>query len=165
MKPNAIVYTSNTGHTKKYAFLLGEKVGLPVYSLDEATSKLPDQSNIIYLGWIFASHVKGFSRAVKHFSVCATCGVGLCDTGTLISEVRKATSIPEEMPLFTLQGGFERGQLKGIHKFMIGMLTKGLASQKERTEQDDRMLQLLSKDASYVSEENLHDIIDWYGKQ
>lgn len=33
---NAIVYTSNTGYTAQYARLLGEKTGMPVYSLDEA---------------------------------------------------------------------------------------------------------------------------------
>lgn len=36
MKPNAIVYTSNTGFTEQYARLLGEKTGLPVYPLSEA---------------------------------------------------------------------------------------------------------------------------------
>lgn len=40
MKPNSIVYTSNTGYTREYAVLLGEKTGLPVYSLEEADKKL-----------------------------------------------------------------------------------------------------------------------------
>lgn len=162
MEPKAIVYTSNTGHTQKYAFMLGEKTELPVYSLDEAITKLPGGSGVIYLGWIFANHVKGFSRASKHFSVCAICGVGLSDTGTMISQVREATPIPEKIPLFTLQGGFDRNKLRGINKFMISMLTKGIASQKQRTEQNDRMLQLLSQNKSYVSQENLKDILDWY---
>ena len=30
MKPNAIVYTSNTGYTRQYAKLLGDKTDLPV---------------------------------------------------------------------------------------------------------------------------------------
>ena len=114
------------------------------------------------MGWIHASHVKGYSGAAKRFSVCAVCGVGLCDTGTLITEVRKATSIPEDIPLFTLQGGFDRSKLKGVDKLMITMLTKGLASQKQRSDQDERMLELLSKDANYVSTENLAGILQWY---
>ena len=162
MNPKAIVYTSNTGHTRQYAAALGEKTGLPVYCLAEAVSKLPGRSNVLYLGWIHASHVKGFSRAAKHFSVCAVCGVGLCDTGTLTDEVRKATPIPTNIPLFTLQGGIDRTKLKGMDKLMISMLTRGLAAQKQPTEQDRRMLQLLSKDASYVSEENLKDVLNWY---
>lgn len=164
MEPKAIVYTSHTGHAREYACMLGEKTALPVYSLEEAVSALPGRSRVLYLGWINASHVQGFSRAAKHFSVCAVCGVGLCDTGTMLTEVRKATSIPAEIPLFTLQGGLDRGKLKGIHKLLISMLTRSLASQKQRTEQDDRMLQLLSRDASYVSEENLTEVLDWYGR-
>ena len=50
MKPTAIVYTSNTGHTRQYALLLGEQVGLPVYSLEEANSHLSGGSPVIYLG-------------------------------------------------------------------------------------------------------------------
>ena len=156
MKPTAIVYTSNTGHTRQYALLLGEQIGLPVYSLDEADSKLPGGSPVIYLGWIHASHVKGYSGVAKRFAVCAVCGVGLCDTGTLTSEVRKATSIPENIPLFTLQG---------VDKLMISMLTKGLAAQKQRSAQDDRMLELLRKDESYVSLENLAGILQWYKEE
>ena len=164
MSIKAIVYTSNTGFTKRYAEMLGEKLSLSVYSIDEALKRLSKGDNIIYLGWICANNVKGFLRAKKHFSVCAVCGVGLCDTGTLTAEVRKATNIPEQIPLFTLQGGFNRNKLKGISKFLISMLIKGLSSQAQRTEQDNRMLELLSKDAGYVSEENLRDVLGWYLK-
>ena len=162
MKPDEIIYTSNTGHTRQYALLLGEEIGLPVYSYDEAVSQLPSGSQVIYLGWIHASHVKGYSSAAKRFSVCAVCGVGLCETGTLISEVRKATSIQEDIPLFTIQGGFDRSKLKGMDKLMISMLTKGLSAQKQRSAQDERMLELLSTDANYVSAENLAGILQWY---
>lgn len=162
MKPTAIVYTSNTGHTRKYALLLSEQIGLPAYSLEEAGSQLSGGSPVIYLGWLHASHVKGYAKAARRFGLRAVCAVGLCDTGTLTSEVRKATSIPEDIPLFTLQGGIDRGRLKGMDKLMISMLTKGLASQKQRSAQDDRILELLSKDENYVSTENLVEVFQWY---
>ncbi|MGM9523198.1 MAG: hypothetical protein ACI3VU_02110 [Faecousia sp.] len=165
MKLTAIVYTSNTGHTCQYALLLGEKLDLPVYSLDDADAQLSGGSSVIYLGWIHASHVKGYSKAAKRFDLCAVCGVGLCDTGTLISEVRKVTAIPADIPLFTLQGGFDRSKLKGMDKLMISMLIKGLASQKQRSAQDDRMLELLRRDENYVSPENLAGILQWYREQ
>ena len=165
MKPTAIVYTSNTGHTRKYALLLGKQIGLPLFSLDEAKSQLSGGSPVIYLGWLHASHVKGYAKAASRFDLCAVCGVGLCDTGTLTSEVRKATAIAEDIPLFTLQGGIDRGRLKGMDKLMISMLTKGLASQKQRSAQDERMLELLNKDESYVSPENLAEVVQWYKAQ
>ena len=80
----------------------------------------------------------------------------------MTSEVRKATSIPEDIPLFTTQGGIDRSRLKGVDKLMISMLTKGLAAQKQRSAQDDRMLELLSKDESYISPENLSGVLQWY---
>ena len=165
MLPTAIVYTSGTGHTRQYALLLAEQLGLPVYTLEEAAAQLPGDSPVIYLGWLHASHVKGYAKAASRFDICAVCAVGLCDTGTLTSEVRKATSIPVDIPLFTLQGGIDRGRLKGMDKLMISMLTKGLASQKQRTAQDERMLELLSRDESYVSLENIAEVLRWYREE
>ena len=145
--------------------MLGEQISLPAYSLDEANAQLPGGSPVIYLGWLHASHVKGYSKASKRFALCAVCGVGLCDTGTLTSEVRKATSIPEDIPLFTLQGGIDRSRLKGMDKLMISMLTKGLAAKKQRSAQDERMLELLSGDESFVSPENLSEVLQWYREE
>ena len=162
MKPTAIVYTSSTGHTRKYALLLGEPIGLPSFSLEEANSRLPCGSPVIYQGWLHASHVKGYAKAARRFDLRAVCAVGLCDTGTLTDQVRKATSIPEGIPLFTLQGGIDRSRLKGMDKLMISMLAKGLASQKQRSAQEERMLELLSRDESYVSLENLSEVLRWY---
>ena len=165
MKATAIVYTSNTGHTQQYALLLGKQIGIPAYSLDEANAQLSGGSPVIYLGWIHTSHVKGYAKAAGRFELCAVCAVGLCDTGALTTEVRKATSIPEDIPLFTLQGGIDRSRLKGVDKLIISMLTKGLASQKQRSAQDDRMLELLSKDENYVSPENLSEVLQWYREE
>ena len=165
MEPTAIVYTSNTGHTRQYALLLGGQIGLPVYSLEEANSHLSGGSPVIYLGWVHASHVKGYSAAARRFAVCAVCGVGLCDTGTLTDQVRKATAIAEDIPLFTLQGGIDRSRLKGMDKLMISLLAKGLAAQKQRSAQDERMLELLNKDESYVSSENLAEVVQWYREE
>ena len=44
----------------------------------------------------------------------------------------------------------------------ISMLTKGLAAQKQRSAQDNRMLELLRRDESYVSLENLSEVLRWY---
>ena len=109
--------------------------------------------------------VKGYAKAARRFDICAVCAVGLCDTGTLTDQVRKVTSIPEGIPLFTLQGGIDRSRLKGMDKLMISMLTKGLASQKQRSAQEERMLELLSRDESYVSSENIAAVLQWYREE
>ena len=160
-----IVYTSNTGHTAEYSKMLGAKIGLPVYALNEAAKKLQKGTEIIYLGWLFANNIKGYKKATKKYKISAICAVGLCDTGTAVAEVRKANSISEETPLFTMQGGMDKTKLRGINKFMINMLTKGLSSRKERTENDERMLELLTHNKNYVSEENITAFMKWFNEQ
>ena len=137
---HAIVYTSENGHTAEYAEILGRQTGLPVYSLKDAEKQIENGTPIIYLGWLMASRVRGLNKAKKKFKVSAVCAVGLCDTGSLLTEVRKVNTLPEDFPLFTMQGGMDKDKLKGFDKLLINMLTKGLASQKERSETDGECL-------------------------
>lgn len=160
MKAQAILYTSNTGFTKQYAEILSKKIDLPVYSLKEAQYKLEKAVSVIYLGWVFANTVKGYKKAAKKYKIIAVCAVGLSESGSVDEEIRKTNSL--SVPLFSLQGGLDKQKLRGIHKFMIGMLIKGLSSQAERSEKDEKMLALLKKDGSYVNEESLSDFIKWY---
>lgn len=162
MRPNTIVYTSNTGHTAEYARLLSERTGLPLWSLDEAVKQLKGGAPILYLGWLRMNKVSGYREAAKRFSICAVCGVGLCDTGSMLDEARKAISLPKEIPLFTLQGGMDRSKLKGFDQVAITMLAKGLAAQKQRSAQDERILELLESGTDGVREENLAQVLSWY---
>ena len=166
MKPNAIVYTSNTGYTRQYAKLLGDKTDLPVYSLDEAGAKLPPTTSILYLGWLMAGKVQGYAKAAKHYRVAAVCGVGMGATGSQLADVRKANSLGDELPLFTLQGGFDMSKLKGVYKLMMLVMAKtvgkSLADKQDRTAEEDQMLHLLTQGGSCVSEENLQPVLDWF---
>ena len=40
---------SETGHTKKYAELLSERISLPAYEMNDAIKELPKETEIIYL--------------------------------------------------------------------------------------------------------------------
>ena len=161
----AIVYTSNTGHTAEYARILGEKTGLPIYALSEAAKHMSNGTEIIYLGWLFANSIKGYKKTTKKYKVAAICAVGLCETGTALDDVRKANALSQEIPLFTMQGGMDKSKLRGINKLMINMLTKGLSSQNERSESDERMLYLVMHDSNYVSEENTSAFMEWFNKK
>ena len=165
MNVNAIVYTSNTGYTAQYAGLLGKRTGLPVYSLAEAGTKLPAGNCVIYLGWLMAGKVQGYAKAAKRYRVAAVCGVGMGATGSQLADVRKANSLGDELPLFTLQGGFDMGKLKGIYKLMMLVMAKtvgkSLANKQDRTA-EDQMLTLLTQGGSCVSEENLRPVLDWF---
>lgn len=161
MSIQAIVYTSNTGFTARYAKLLGEKTGLPVYEAEVGEKALPKGTAIVYFGWIMASSVKGYKKAAARYDIRVLCAVGLCDTGALMTEVRKATGLPAETPLFTLQGGMDYSRLRGINRFMISILRKGMAAKKDRTEDEERMYILVRDGGDFLREENLNGVLEW----
>ena len=165
----AIVYTTNTGSTEQYAKLLALKTGLPSYSFTEAKKALPTGSELIYLGWIMVGTVQGYSNIVKHYKVCAVCGVGMSQAGTQINVVRKKTAVPENIPVFTLQGNFDVKKLHGIYRLMMKLMIKtagkSLAAKKDRTPEEDDMLTMLLYSGERVKLENLNAVFEWYSSQ
>ena len=164
-KPTGIVYTSNTGYTEKYAKLLGEQLGLPAFSAEQADS-LPEGMEILYLGWLMAGVVKGYKKAAQRFSVAAVCGVGMGPAGSQDSDVRKNNAIPQEVPVFTLQGGFDRTKLHGIYRFMMGVMIKVMGSslrkKENRTPEEDAMLEMVTNGGDFVDVRQLDGVIAWY---
>ena len=162
----AIIYTSNTGSTAEYAQLLEKELNLPVHSLQKAENKVPAGSEIIYLGWIMAGGIKGYKKAAKLYKVCVVCGVGMGQTGTQLKELRDKNTIPQRIPLFTLQGNFDVKKLRGTYRFMMNVMVKtagkGLANKPDRTPEEDDMLDMMVNGGKRVSLQNLKAVTEWY---
>ena len=152
----AIVYTSNTGSTEHYAKLLGHELNVPVYSTEEAKNKLPVGTGIIYLGWIRAGKIQGYGLAGKKYKICAVCAVGMGQTGTQRKEIRERNSIPEKIPVFTLQGNFNIEKLHGMYKMMM--------NKADRTPEEEDMLDIMLHGGERVRIQNLQGVISWYIK-
>ena len=163
---DAIIYTSNTGSTEQYAKLLAQKTGFPAYSLAEAKKRDFAGAEVIYLGWIMAGSVTGYAEAAKRYQVRAVCGVGMGQTGTQTESVRKKSAIPANIPLFTLQGNFNVKKLHGIYRFMMEIMVKtagkSLAKKKNRTPEEDDMLDMMLHGGERVKAENLSAVLEWY---
>ncbi len=165
----AIIYTSNTGSTARYANMLSQELNLPVYSVAEAKKQVPAGSKIIYLGWVMASGVKGYSDVKKKYQVCAVGAVGMGQTGTQTKEIRAKNLIPDNIPLFTIQGTFDVKKLHGAYKAMMSIMVKtagkALADKENRTPEEDDMLDMMMNGSERVRIENLKDMIDWYQRE
>ena len=165
----AIIYTSNTGSTAKYANMLSQKIEIPAYSMEEAKQRVKPEAEVIYLGWIMAGKIKGYKNAVKKYKVRAVCGVGMGQTGTQLVEVRTKNKIPQSIPLFTLQGTFDIKKLHGMYKMMMNVMVKtvgkALADKTDRTPEDDDMLDMMMNGSERVKTENLRYIINWYNTE
>lgn len=126
-------------------------------------------AKVVYLGWIMAGSVKGYAEAAKLYRVCAVCGVGMGQTGTQTESVRKKSAIPANIPLFTLQGNFDVKKLHGIYRPMMEIMVKtagkSLAKKKDRTPEENDMLNMMQCGGERVKAENLSAVLDWYSKQ
>lgn len=163
-----IVYTSNTGTTEEYAKLLGEKINLPVYNL-KSCEALSKNSDIIYLGWLRASEIVGYKKAKVKYNIKALCGVCMGETGSQIEDVRKRNFLQEDMPLFTMQGGFDINKLHGIYRIIMKLMKrtigKTLSRKVHRNEEEEKMLNMMLHGGHYVSEDNMKGILDWYATE
>lgn len=165
----AILYTSNTGFTARYAALLGQHTGLPVYTLSQAKKTLPAHAEVIYLGWLMAGTVKGYKKAAGRYQVLAVCGVGMGKTGSQTDEVRSKNAVPAAVPVFVLQGGFERNKLRGVYRLMMELMVKtagkALAAKDNRTAEEEDMLDMMLHGGNRVCAEHLQAVAAWYGTQ
>lgn len=165
MKAEAIVYVSNTGFTKRYAGLLSEATGLPSYALKDAAGALRKGAVIIYMGWMLAGSVKGYKKAAKRYTVKALAGVGMgSPTAPAVEALIKKYSVGG-MPVFYLQGGYDKTKLRGIYKVMMGnmekMIVDGTAKKEQPSEEELLMAEVVQKGGDFVKAENLSPIITW----
>lgn len=162
----AIVYTSNTGYSEQYAKMLGEKLSLPVCDLRGA--KEYEGQPVIFIGWLMAGIVSGYDRAKKKHSPSLVIGVGMGETGTQLDTVRKNNKVPENVPVFVLQGGFDINKLSGIYKLMMKLMVKKLkgdyAGRTDLSEGEEAIVDMLYNGGNYVNEKHLAGVIDWYNK-
>lgn len=169
MKPKAIVYTSNTGHTAAYAKLLSERIDRPAYSLEEAVEKLPKGCAVIYMGWIMAGKLKGYRKAARRFDVRVACGVGMTAGGMNADRLRRATGIRGDIDVHSIPGGFELSKLSGFWQRIIRGSAKKIAAQlrakPERSPEEENLLLLMTEGAAQIDPSRLDHLEEWYRKQ
>lgn len=166
-KAKAIIYSSKTGHTKKYAELLSESLSIPCYDIKDKKS-LEKGANIIYMGWLMAGTVNGYKKAAKIFNIIAVCGVGMSTYETQKAEMIKKNSIPDTQKAFCLAGGLEPEKLTGILKFAMGLAKKGiikdLSGKENLKPEDEKILKILVDGGNSACKENLSEIIKCFKK-
>ena len=102
----------------------------------------------------------------KHSRVCTINGKGIESSSTQLKEVRDKNTIPQRIPLFTLQGNFDVQKLHGVYRFMMNVMVKtagkGLANKIDRTPEEDDMLDMMVNGGKRVSLQNLKAVTEWY---
>ncbi len=167
MKAHAIVYTSNTGFTRRYAKMLGETLHLPVRDLKEAQNSLPQGEAVVYLGWLMAGSVKGLKKAATRYNLAALCAVGMTPAdGKQAGDLRERGAVPPSVPIFYLRGGYAPNRIKGLYKPMMKMVEAVVAKGTAKDAADGRsnteateMARAFQQGGDWVSEDQLAPVI------
>lgn len=165
----AIVYTSQTGFTRRYAEGLAQKTGLPAYDVKEARGRLPRGSEIFYLGWLIAGEVKGLKSAMDRYTIRGVAAVGISPQGNgeLWTEARLNGGASDGGGrVFYLRGGYAPERLKGIYRLMMNHMAKTVIRQveakgAEATEEERAMAEVFRSGGDFVREEDLEEIAAW----
>lgn len=163
---SAIVYSSKTGHTKQYAEMLSDEISLPWYDLAKGIPA-PKDREIIYMGWLCAGGVSGYAKATKSCKIAAVCASGMsAQSDTLVEEIRKQNRIPDDIPVFYLQGGFDKSRLPLPFRVIMSALNKSIAARlrKEGTmsEQQEATYKMTQGAYSAVAKKYLAPVTAWY---
>lgn len=158
MKVSAIVYTSATGFTARYARALARETGLPCVPL-ESSSALARGEKVLCLGWLCAGRIKGLRQARARFRVAAVGAVGMAphaDTAKLASD-----NALGDTPLFYLRGGYAPRRLPLSYRLMMVPMARMISRRSPKDEQERAMQDAFAHGGDWVSQAWTAPILAW----
>ena len=164
-----IIYTSNTGHTEEYAMMLRDALDLPAYKLGDAPAQVAG-AEAIYLGWLMAGGLVGYQAAAKKYRIVCAVGVGMSpESEEQTKTLKERIKAPESLPVFYLQGGYDKKKLKGFNKAVMNVVEKTIMKRLQNIPEEKRkeepVYKMITEGYSVVSAEHLQPVIDWYGNR
>ena len=166
-----IVYSSQTGFTKKYAEWLAEKLGAEIMTIKDARKKddkyFDSYDAIIYGGWVavekihkadwFTSRIEKWqSKRLAMFCVGASpakySGVDSLLKKSLTDEQKKYVKV------FYCEGGLDYDKMTLGSKMLMKTFAAMLNGKKEKTPDDIAMAEHISKSGDYTDKKFIEPI-------
>lgn len=152
-----VIYNSQTGFTKRYAQWITEAVGADCLELSAAKKKsLTEYEAIIFGGWACAgsiSKISWFKSNIDKWAdkkLIAFCvGGSPIDNPEIEAALKKNFNESElkKVNIFYCPGGFNYEKMSAPSKLMMKMFIKALKAKKDKTEEEQEMIKVIS--ASY----------------
>ncbi|MDI9589079.1 MAG: flavodoxin domain-containing protein [Acidobacteriota bacterium] len=171
----AIVYCSQTGHTKKYADWLSEELGTKAipYS-DRKDVDITKTELLVFCSWIHAASIKGSKWLKKVMTDHPELRVVVLVSGATpmpsdtwpASEIEDAfrKSFPEadwpDLPYFYCRGGFDYDKLGGPDKLAMKMFFKMNAKSADKDPKVAEMLRIMQPGFDGTRREYLKPLLE-----
>lgn len=169
-----IIYTSQTGFTKKYADWLAQKTGGDLLDLKDAQKKndafFEGFEAIVYGGWVMAASVvkvKWFlNRAAswKGKKLAIYCVGGSPNDNPDVEVMLKNMLTDEQreyIRAFYCQGGFNYERMNAPSRLAMKMFVSALKKKKDPTEEEKIMTEMVAKSYDISDEKYLEPVIEY----
>ena len=169
-----IIYTSQTGFTKKYADWLAQKTGGDLLDLKDAQKKndafFEGFEAIVYGGWVMAASVvkvKWFlNRAAswKGKKLAIYCVGGSPNDNPDVEVMLKNLLTDEQreyIRAFYCQGGFNYERMNAPSRLAMKMFVSALKKKKDPTEEEKIMTEMVAKSYDISDEKYLEPVIEY----
>ncbi|MDD6038761.1 MAG: flavodoxin domain-containing protein [bacterium] len=150
----AVIYTSQTGFTKRYAEWIAEQSGADCFEIAEAKKQNFDEYDaIIYGGWACAggiSKLHWFKSNMNHWQgkkLIVFCVGGSPIENPQVEQALKNNFSEEEqkqVSTFYCPGGFNYEKMSTGSKLMMKMFLKTLRAKKNKTEEEEIMIKMIA---------------------
>lgn len=149
-----VIYNSQTGFTKRYAEWIAEATGADCFALADAKKKsMDDYGAIVFGGWACAggiSKLSWFKSNIDKWSgkkLIAFCvGGSPIENPEIDAALKKnfTDAERERVNVFYCPGGFNYDKMSAPSKLMMKMFIKALKAKKDKTEEDEIMIKMIS---------------------
>ena len=166
----AVVYKSVSGFTRKYAQFISEELHCDIYNLkDFSFNKSENYNAVIYGGPLHAAGIAGLKSFKKIISknnsikiVIFACGASPPDEKVMadIESRNFGESDKSRISLHYLRGGFDYNKLNFSNRIIMSLFKKMLEKKKERTADEQGMLDSYKNPVDFTSRDNIQPLIN-----
>lgn len=169
-----VIYNSQTGFTKRYAQWIADAAGADCLALSDAKKKnLAAYEAIIFGGWACAgsiSKISWFKGNIENWAgkkLIAFCVGGSPMESPDIEAAMKRNfneSERKRVHVFYCPGGFNYEKMSVPSKLMMKIFVKTLKAKKEKTEQEQEMIKMISSSYDISDKKYIEPILQCLGR-
>ena len=170
-----VIYNSQTGFTKRYAEWIAEKSGADCLELSVAKKKSMDEYDaIIFGGWACAGSIskigwfKGNINKWEGKKLIVFCvGGSPLDNPDIEPALTKMFTEEEhkKVSVFYCPGGFNYDKMSATSKLMMKMFIKTLKAKKDKTEEEEYMIKMISSSYDISDIKYIEPILECLNKR
>lgn len=162
-----VTYSSAYGSAAKYAELLSGKLSLPVSEISQCS--ISDYDQAIHFGSIYAGAILGLEQALRSSPSLILVTVGIADPSIKENAEHIDQRVLKDagdqkgkiVRIFHLRGNLDYSRLSFRHRAMMWMLCRMLRRKKNKTLEDQYVIDTYGKRIDFFSEDSLNKIAEY----